>query len=122
MSLVFVTDDIIKKLNRRFLGRSYATDVLAFDLGEPTVTKKLRRSRTKRISLTGEIVISITTAFRQAKIYKTSPYEEVILYIVHGILHLLGYDDHASRDTRLMRKKEQELLAVIRPLLKKARR
>jgi len=54
-----------------------------------------------------DIVISTDTALRNAGIYKTTALDEVNLYLVHGALHLLGYDDHSLRDRQLMRKKEK---------------
>ena len=63
--------------------------------------------------ISGEIVISTDTAVKHAQIYHTTPYREILLYIVHGILHLLGYDDHNDSDIRKMRRKEQILMNVI---------
>ena len=105
--LVFVTDSSIKKLNQEFLKRRHATDVLAFDYHPFS-----DRSKRKKI-LMGEIVISTEMARRQAKIYRTSIQQEIILYIIHGILHLLGFDDHTPEDIRRMRRKEEELLRLV---------
>ncbi|MCR4338188.1 MAG: rRNA maturation RNase YbeY [Candidatus Omnitrophica bacterium] len=107
LSLAFVTDREIRSLNKRFLGRSYTTDVLAFDL----TTQNLSRSSRKKIStIDGEIVISTTSAYRNAKEFGMLPYREVALYIVHGTLHLLGYDDHSPKNRRSMRIKEKDLM------------
>ena len=81
----------------------YATDVLAFDL----------RDRKSASALEGEIVISTGAACRQARQFKTTPQREVTLYVVHGILHLLGYDDHRPADIRKMRSKEKELMELL---------
>lgn len=82
LEILFVGDRDIRKLNKRFKGRGDATDVLSFGLGAM-----------------GLIAISLDTASRNAKIFGTLLHEEVVRYIVHGILHLFGYDD----DTRLHR-------------------
>ncbi|MDP2653916.1 MAG: rRNA maturation RNase YbeY [Candidatus Omnitrophota bacterium] len=97
LCVVFVDDRAIRILNRRFLKRSYATDVLAFDLTSGDGP------------LEGEIAVSVQTAVRQARIYRTSLRHELDLYVVHGILHLTGYDDHSPGDIRLMRRREAEL-------------
>jgi len=107
LSLVFVTDSAIRNLNQKFLNRRYATDVLAFDYGMPSVRRKDRKT------LSGEIVISTDMACRQAKKYGTSTQREIILYIIHGILHLLGFDDHAPQDSQRMKKEEIQLLRLV---------
>ncbi len=63
--------------------------------------------------LAGEIIISTTTAVRQAKEFATTTFQEIVLYMIHGILHLLGYDDHRPQDRLAMRRKEAELLQVV---------
>jgi rRNA maturation RNase YbeY len=70
------------------------TDVLTFDLGEGY----------------GEIIICPGKAGVNAKAYQISTEKEIILYVVHGILHLAGYDDKSPEDIRQMRSKEKELL------------
>lgn len=60
--------------------------------------------------LQGDIVISVDAAVRNARIYKTALARELALYIIHGILHLHGYDDHGYAQTRKMRAREAKLL------------
>lgn len=91
----FVTDRLIRSLNRRFHRQDRATDVLAFDLGDGPGR------------LAADIVVSTDTAVRNARVYGTTPDYEAGLYCVHGLLHILGYDDHTTRDTQVMRKKER---------------
>ncbi|MFH1359545.1 MAG: rRNA maturation RNase YbeY [Candidatus Omnitrophota bacterium] len=102
LSVVFVTDQKIKSLNKKFLKKNRPTDVLAFDLREP--------SQKSRKVMNGEIIISTDTAKRNASIFKTTIENELTLYVIHGILHLLGFDDHAPRAMNQMRAKEQEML------------
>ena len=99
LSFVFVTSPQIKSLNKRFLHRSYETDVLSFDLGGG-VSKVL----------IGEIIISVDMAVKNAKVFDNDLNHEIVLYIIHGILHLLGYDDHKPTDIKRMRVKEKEIL------------
>ena len=67
--------------------------------------------------LAGEIIISTDAVEQNAKRFKTSRRHELTLYIIHGILHLLGFDDHDPRDVQKMRRKEEELLKAVAPLL-----
>jgi len=78
-------------LNLKFLHKNWPTDVLAF---------------CDRAS--SDIVISTDTAIRNAKIFKTSRVYELQLYLVHGLLHLLGYDHANPRQRQIMRQKEKE--------------
>ena len=117
LSIVFVSDPQIRSLNKKFLKRFYATDVLAFDLsakgGPASGGGDGKRVFLRPKTLEGEIVISMGAAIRNAKIFKTSPQREMTLYIIHGILHLLGYDDHRPVDIRRMRAKEMKLMKLV---------
>lgn len=93
INILFLDDKGIRRLNRKFKNRRAATDVLAFE--------------------TGDIAISVDTAGKNAKRFGTGISDELKLYIIHGILHLSGYDDTLSGDRKKMRKKEKELLDKI---------
>lgn len=99
ISVAIVDDPTIHELNRRFLNHDYPTDVLSFPL---------ERGRGK---LEGEVVASADTALRSASDYGWRPEDELLLYIVHGALHLVGYDDHEPEDRAAMRAAEAEVLA-----------
>jgi probable rRNA maturation factor len=88
ISIALVDDATIHRLNRQYLSHDYATDVLSFVLDQ---TADL---------LEGEIVVSGETAVSQAGHYQWSPADELLLYVIHGVLHLVGFDDHtpAARD------------------------
>ncbi len=98
VNISFITDFRIKKLNSRFHNRNFTTDVLAFDL-----------SRDKK-ELIADVYISADTAVKNSKTFKTSPGFELYLYVIHGLLHIAGYDDHSPGDIKLMRSKEQEYI------------
>jgi probable rRNA maturation factor len=85
-------------LHQRFLGRRKVTDVLAFPY---EATSAL---------VSGEIVVNAELAVREAARRPHSAQDEVLLYVVHGLLHLLGYDDHKAADRRRMREREQAVL------------
>lgn len=112
LSFVFVSDRKIKSLNHQFLKRDHPTDVLAFDLTGVTRLKRRPKGRIRKIN--GEVIISTDTVIRNAKIFGTRPHQELNLCIVHGILHLLGYDDHKASDVKRMRRRERVLLNLIR--------
>ena len=65
--------------------------------------------------LAGDIFISIDAAIDYSQKKSTPVKQEVVLYIVHGILHLLGFDDHSPLDIAQMRKKESQLLLFLKP-------
>ena len=99
ITICFAGDKKIRQLNKKYHLRDSSTDVLAFDLSNDI-------SR----SLFADIAISVDTAIRNAKIFRTTPQDEINLYIVHGILHLLGYNDNNSRQRKIMNKKSDQIL------------
>ena len=109
-----MTDSQMKALNKRYLQHDRPTDVLAFDFSEGA-DKSGKRSAagTAGKRLEGEVIVSTMTAFRQAKEYNSTPVRETILYVVHGILHLCGYDDHRERDIKEMRARERKVMALL---------
>jgi probable rRNA maturation factor len=99
ISLAIVDDATIQALNRRWLRHDYPTDVLSFLLDEAAD------------SLDGEIVVSGETAAASAPRFAWSAGDELLLYVIHGALHLAGYDDQSPEDRRRMRQREREFLA-----------
>jgi probable rRNA maturation factor len=92
-----VDDRRIRALNARYLGRRRATDVLAFDLAGPG-------------RLWGEVIVSAETAARQARRVGVPLAVELDLLVVHGLLHLAGYDDHEPRRARRMHRRARQIL------------
>ncbi|OGX40887.1 MAG: rRNA maturation RNase YbeY [Omnitrophica WOR_2 bacterium RIFCSPLOWO2_01_FULL_41_12] len=101
ITFCFVNDKKIKSLNREFLHKNYSTDVLSFDFS------------TQGKEIFADVVISTDTAVRNATIYKTSSLYEVYLYVVHGTLHLLGYDDKTKEQRKIMDQKAKEILKYV---------
>ena len=106
VSLVFTTDSHIKRLNRKYRKVNSETDVLAFSMREG-------RGEHQKIPILGDVVISTQTAEREAKRRKVSIQKEISLYLVHGILHLLGYDDKRACDRKRMDARQAELLEAM---------
>ncbi len=95
-----VDDAAIRRLNSRYLRRRTTTDVLAFDLDVPGPSRLL-----------GEVIVSADTARRQARQAGVPVALELDLLVVHGLLHLAGWDDHEPREARLMHERAREILA-----------
>lgn len=111
ISVAIVDDRTIHELNRRHLQHDYPTDVLSFLLftaGPPESPDAADAS--PHALLEGELIVSTETAIRQAAEYDWDPQAELLLYLVHGTLHLCGYDDHARSDRRRMRDRERDIL------------
>jgi probable rRNA maturation factor len=105
LSLIIIGDEAICELNRRFRGVDAPTDVLAFGTGadEHFVTAP------ESPPYWGDVVISYQRALAQAEELGHSVAEELELLVIHGILHLLGYDHQEETDTRIMREREERI-------------
>ena len=88
--ILFMNDLGIKRLNKKYRKRDKSTDVLAFE--------------------TGDIAISAERAAKNSKRFGSTVADELKLYMIHGILHLFGYDDGNSRDSRKMARKQNRIL------------
>jgi probable rRNA maturation factor len=100
ITVCLVENSLIKKLNLKFLTHNSPTDVMAFDFAEK-----------KRI--VADIVVSTDAAVTNARIFKTAPIYELYLYVIHGMLHLLGYGDESERKRKLMEKKAVNILRIL---------
>lgn len=99
-----MTDPAIRELNRRYRNRDTPTDVLSFPLADDVCP-----------DLLGDVVISVDTLRRQARQRKRSMADELLRLLIHGILHLLGYDHEVSpAEARRMRKAEREMKTAVR--------
>ncbi|MCS7193078.1 MAG: rRNA maturation RNase YbeY [Armatimonadetes bacterium] len=104
VSVVLLNDENIRELNRCFLNHDYPTDVLSFRLDEDT------QMQPRKETLVGEIIISVETAQRNAKRYKQTLEKELIRLVIHGTLHLLGYEDAKEKQRRKMKRKEKNYM------------
>ncbi len=102
IGIVFVDEIKIKDLNRNFLKHDFVTDVISFPLDETEGVVE------------GEVYVCIDQAVRQARQYGVSMHREVFRLVIHGILHLLGYDDSTPRKKSVMKQKEDAYLELVR--------
>lgn len=100
ISILIVGDRRMARLHEEWLGVPGPTDVITFDLADAGPAGGLR----------GDIVVSAETARRVAREVGWQPRQELAYYVVHGLLHLAGYDDHDPIDRRAMRTRERVLL------------
>jgi len=94
LSIVLVSDSAMARYNQQYHATAGTTDVLSFGYGDGH----------------GELIISVPRAVAQARQFRTTPSRELALYVVHGILHLQGYDDLTPGPRRRMRAAERRWL------------
>jgi probable rRNA maturation factor len=101
ISIAIVDDARMHELNRQYLAHDYPTDVLSFVLEFDEDEQ----------SLDGEIIVSADYAAREAERYGWTVNDELLLYVLHGCLHLVGHDDTTPEGKQAMRQAEARLLA-----------
>ena len=112
ISVAIVDDATIASLHERYLGEATVKDVLSFDL----------RDDPGEVSLEGEIVVSAEAAVRQASSLGVDQKQELLRYVIHGTLHLLGYEDDTTGGRRRMRRAENRVLAVLKAPPRRSKR
>lgn len=104
LSILLVDDEAIKDLNRRYLKRNRPTNVISFPMREGEMSHL-------HPEVLGDIVVSLETAKREAEMMGIPFEKRLLMLLIHGLLHLLGYDHEGPREeARRMEKKERELL------------
>ncbi len=101
LSILFTTDKHIQELNCQYRNKNIPTDVLSFAAREQAV-------KALPIDILGDVVISVETASRQAIERSISFKEEVLRLLIHGLLHLLGYDHENVEESEVKRMQEKE--------------
>ena len=99
VSIIFCSDNYILDVNMKYLGHYYFTDIITFDYS-------------KGDKISGDLFVSIDSVRENANEYKVDFKDELYRVIVHGILHLIGYDDHTPEEIAQMRAKEDYYLSV----------
>jgi probable rRNA maturation factor len=107
LSLVLVNDRQIAMINRDYLGKDKPTNVISFAMSEGEFGDL-------GSGILGDVIVSVDTAFRHAGESGSDPLDEIRYLLIHGILHLIGYDHETGADARVMRKKEAELFSALR--------
>ncbi len=105
LNVVLVGDREILELNRQYLGHDYVTDVIAFDFGDDDLIDCPGTG-----NVHGEIYICLPEAVRRAAEFGNSVGREVVLYAVHGMLHLAGFDDQTEEGLRRMSQEQERIL------------
>lgn len=99
INVIFCSDNYILDVNMKYLQHDYFTDIITFDYCEGTV-------------LSGDLFISVDSVRENSIEFGTDFEEELHRVIVHGVLHLIGYDDHTDEDKKMMRQKENYYLQM----------
>jgi len=110
VSLVFTDSEMVKQLNRNYRGVDEPTDVLAFYMLPQDEAGSSFALPPDGVTRLGEVIISYPQAVTQAREQGHSHERELALLIIHGILHLLGYDHEEPEEESKMRERERELL------------
>lgn len=99
VSIIFCSDNYILDVNLKYLQHDYFTDIITFDYCEGD-------------KISGDLFISVDSVRENAAFYGTDFEDELNRVMVHGILHLIGYDDHTRKDVKVMRSKEDYYLSL----------
>ena len=104
ISIIFCSDNYILDVNMRHLQHDYFTDIITFDYCEGD-------------KLSGDLFISVDSVRENALFYGTEFADELNRVMVHGLLHLIGYDDHTEEEQKTMREKEDYYLSLREKLI-----
>lgn len=105
LDYVFCSDEYLHKINVEYLNHDTYTDIITFDLGEPTDD-----------AISGEIYISIDRVKENAQIHGSQYKDELLRVVAHGLLHLIGYPDKSEQEALVMRGKEEDALRTYKEL------
>lgn len=108
ISYLFTDDEGILMVNRQYLDHDYYTDIITFNT----------QIEEDEQTIFGDIVISLDTVQSNARLFGTDYSEELHRVLIHGVLHLIGLDDHTTDEKQAMRSAEDKALALLRELLK----
>lgn len=101
ISYIFCDDNKILEVNKQYLSHDYFTDIITFDYVEKDI-------------ISGDIIISIDRVKENSNSFNSSFDDELHRVIIHGVLHLIGYNDKTDKEQQLMREKENECLLILK--------
>jgi rRNA maturation RNase YbeY len=101
LNYVFCSDDFLKEINIQYLGHDTYTDIVTFNFNP------------SKVQIEGEIYISVDRVRDNSKTFKSNLQTEMHRVIIHGVLHLIGYNDKTKREKSLMREKEDSYLSLL---------
>ncbi len=104
ISIIFCSDNYILDVNMKYLQHDYFTDIITFDYCEGD-------------TVSGDLFISVDSVRENALYYGTEFEDELNRVMVHGLLHLIGYDDHTEEEQKVMREKEDYYLSLRKSIL-----
>ncbi len=93
INVILTSNSNMLSLNKKYLNRNYITDIIAFNYNRENI-------------ISGDLFLNPDTIKRNAKKYKTKLTEEIKRVIIHGVLHLIGYDDKKEEEKKVIREKE----------------
>lgn len=105
INYILADDDYILDINRQYLGHDYYTDIITFDTNEYE-----GESESRKDIISGDIFISVDTVRANSEEYKVTFHDELLRVLIHGILHLVGFDDHEENDIAQMRNAENQAI------------
>jgi probable rRNA maturation factor len=111
LGITLVAAPEMTRINWQFLQHEGSTDVITFDHTEAQISR--RKSSVAREEINGELFICLDDAVAQARRFRTSWPAELVRYIVHGVLHLCGHDDHQVAARRRMKREENRLVRAL---------
>lgn len=108
INVIFTSDAYLLEMNNRYLGHNYYTDIITFDYCDDKI-------------VSGDLFISIDCVKSNSEHYGQTFDNELHRVIIHGVLHLIGFDDHNDEDIKQMRNAEDEALVLYDSLLTSAK-
>jgi len=114
INFIFSNDEYILEINKKYLNHNFYTDVITFDTSDYDEPLEIEKPNKNLIS--GDIFISVDTVLANSKTYGSTFEEEMNRVIIHGILHLIGFDDLNDEEKKEMREQENISLEILSKL------
>ncbi len=99
ISIIFCSDSYLLEINKQYLNHNYFTDIVTFNYNNENL-------------ISGDIFISLETVMNNSHLYSQTFKDELLRVIIHGILHLIGFDDKSEEEANLIHKKEDEAIEM----------